>query len=113
MKYNLFLIFILFIINFALHLVSEKVVIITFIIILYGLINLLGKLITNDYNFKIKALLQDIHIYINTVFITLYTKKYFLLTNLYLTELFKNISLFLVSSTKGIILQTQSINKFK
>jgi hypothetical protein len=112
MKYNLFLIFILFIINFALHLISEKIVIITFVIILYILINLLGKLITADYTFKIKALLQDIHTYINAIFIVLYTKRHFLSLNLYLTQLFKSLNLPLMLNVKEA-LQTQTIKKFK
>jgi hypothetical protein len=112
MKYNLFLIFILFIINFALHLISEKVVIITFVIILYLLINLLGKLITADYSSKIKALLQDIHTYINAIFVILYTKKHSLLSNLYLTQLFKNLSLSLMLNVKEA-LYVQNIKKFK
>ena len=112
MKYNLFLIFILFIINFALHLVSEKVVIITFVIILYLLINLLGKLITSDYTSKIKALLQDIHTYINAIFVIFYTKKHSLLLNLYLTQLFKNLSLSLMLNIKEA-LHTQGIRKLK
>jgi hypothetical protein len=89
MKFNLFLILILFIVNFALHLISEKIVILTFIIILYLLTKLLSNLICEDYNLKLKAVLNEINIYINAIFMILYTKKFFLTNALRVIQLFR------------------------
>lgn len=89
MKFNLFLILILFIVNFALHLISEKIVILTFIIILYLLTKLLSNIISEDYNLKLKAVLNEINIYINAIFTILYTKKFFLTNTLRLIQLFR------------------------
>src|SRR5271156_4406231 len=89
MKFNLFLILILFIVNFALHLISEKIVILTFIIILYLLTKLLSNVISEDYNLKLKAVLNEINIYINAIFTILYTKKFFLTNTLRLIQLFR------------------------
>lgn len=89
--YNLFLIFVIFIINFLLHLVSEKITILAFIIILCLLIQLLSKIIVEDYEMKLKSILSDINVYMHAIFTTLYLKRFALLSNLYLVKIFKKI----------------------
>jgi hypothetical protein len=111
MKFNLFLILILFIINFMLHLISEKIVILTFIIILYFLTIILSNIISEDYNLKIKTVLNDINIYINAIFTILYSKRFFLITELRLAQLFRvmaqKINLNIKGINKRIILKIQ------
>jgi hypothetical protein len=111
MKFNLFLILILFIINFMLHLISEKIVILTFIVILYFLTIILSNIISEDYNTKIKNVLNDINIYINAIFTILYSKRFFLINELRLVQLFRimaqKINLNIKGVDKRVILKIQ------
>lgn len=79
MKYNLLLFFILFAINNLLHYISEKVIIIIFIVFLFFLMNFLSNIINSEFKLKIDYILNDINAYVNVVFNFLYINKLFYL----------------------------------
>lgn len=75
MQYSFIFFFVLFAINNLLHLISEKVIIVIFIVFLYFLINFISNLINNDFFSKIEYILNDINMYMNAVFNFLYINK--------------------------------------
>lgn len=79
-KSNIFLLFILVIINNLLHNISEKIIIIIFIVIFFLLTKILNALVTENYNLRIKGILHDINVYVNTLFMLFYNNK----NNLYI-----------------------------
>ena len=107
MKYNLFFIFILFVINNLLHHISEKVVIITFMIIFFLLTKVLNSVITESYNSRLRHILNDINTYINLLFILFYNKKNSFYFNLALNSSFKKLSNLLLNYSKKLIKKEQ------
>jgi len=79
MKYSLLLFFILFAINNLLHYISEKVIIVIFIVFLFFLMNFLSNIINTEFKSKIDYILNDINAYVNVVFNFLYINKLFYL----------------------------------
>ena len=79
MKYSLTLFFILFAINNLLHHISEKVIIVIFIIFLYFLMKFSSNLINQEFKTKVDFILNDINMYMNAVFNFLYLNKLFYL----------------------------------
>lgn len=79
MKYSLLLFFILFAINNLLHYISEKVIIVIFIVFLFFLMNFLSNIINSEFKLKIDYILNDINAYVNVVFNFLYINKLFYL----------------------------------
>jgi len=79
MKYSLTLFFILFAINNLLHHISEKVIIVIFIIFLYLLMKFSSNLINQEFKTKVDFILNDINMYMNAVFNFLYLNKLFYL----------------------------------
>jgi hypothetical protein len=79
MKYSLLLFFILFAINNLLHYISEKVIIVIFIVFLFFLMNFLSNIINSEFKLKIDYILNDINTYVNVVFNFLYINKLFYL----------------------------------
>lgn len=79
MKYSLLLFFILFAINNLLHYISEKVIIVIFILFLFLLMKFLSNVINNEFKAKIDYILNDINMYMNVVFNFLYINKLFYL----------------------------------
>lgn len=79
MKYSLLLFFVLFAINNLLHYISEKVIIVIFIVFLFFLMNFLSNIINNEFRLKIDYILNDINAYVNVVFNFLYINKLFYL----------------------------------
>lgn len=79
MKYSLLLFFVLFAINNLLHYISEKVIIVIFIVFLFFLMNFLSNIINNEFKLKIDYILNDINAYVNVVFNFLYINKLFYL----------------------------------
>lgn len=79
MKYSLLLFFILFAINNLLHYISEKVIIVIFILFLFVLMKFLSNVINNEFKTKIDYILNDINMYMNVVFNFLYINKLFYL----------------------------------
>ena len=79
MKYSLLLFFVLFAINNLLHYISEKVIIVIFIVFLFFLMNFLSSIINSEFKSKIDYILNDINAYINVVFNFLYINKLFYL----------------------------------
>src|SRR5690348_4286286 len=77
MKYSLILFFVLFAINNLLHYISEKVIIVIFIVFLYFLMKFLNTVINNEFKNKIDYILNDINMYMNVVFNFLYINKLF------------------------------------
>jgi len=79
MKYSLLLFFVLFAINNLLHYISEKVIIVIFIVFLFFLMNFLSNIINTEFKSKIDYILNDINAYVNVVFNFLYINKLFYL----------------------------------
>jgi len=79
MKYSLLLFFVLFAINNLLHYISEKVIIVIFIVFLFFLMNFLSNIINSEFKLKIDYILNDINAYVNVVFNFLYINKLFYL----------------------------------
>lgn len=79
MKYSLLSFFILFTINNLLHYISEKVIIVIFILFLFFLMKFLTSAINNEFRSKIDYILNDINMYMNVVFNFLYINKLFYL----------------------------------
>lgn len=79
MKYSLLLFFILFAINNLLHYISEKVIIVIFIVFLFFLMGFLSNIINSEFKSKIDYILNDINAYVNVVFNFLYINKLFYL----------------------------------
>jgi hypothetical protein len=79
MKYSLLLFFILFAINNLLHYISEKVIIVIFILFLFFLMGFLSNIINNEFKSKVDYILNDINAYVNVIFNFLYINKLFYL----------------------------------
>src|SRR5688572_2242631 len=79
MKYSLLLFFTLFAINNLLHYISEKVIIVIFILFLFFLMRFLSNIINTEFRAKINHILNDINIYMDVVFNFLYINKLFYL----------------------------------
>ncbi len=79
MKYSLLLFFVLFAINNLLHYISEKVIIVIFILFLFFLMNFLSNIINNEFKSKVDYILNDINAYVNVIFNFLYINKLFYL----------------------------------
>jgi hypothetical protein len=79
MKYSLLLFFVLFAINNLLHYISEKVIIVIFVVFLFFLMNFLSNIINSEFKLKIDYILNDINAYVNVVFNFLYINKLFYL----------------------------------
>ena len=79
MKYSLILFFTLFAINNLLHYISEKVIIVIFILFLFFLMAFLSNIINNEFRSKVDYILNDINAYVNVVFNFLYINKLFYL----------------------------------
>lgn len=75
MKYSLIFFFALFSINNLLHLVSEKVVIVIFIVFIYFLSKFLSTIIQSDFKARVEQIMSDINMYMNAVFNFLYINK--------------------------------------
>jgi hypothetical protein len=96
MKYSLILFFVLFAINNLLHYISEKVIIVIFVIFLYFLMKFLSTVINNEFKTKIDYILNDINMYMNVVFNFLYINKLFYLNLKSLRENFIHLNVILV-----------------
>jgi uncharacterized membrane protein len=96
MKYSLILFFVLFAINNLLHYISEKVIIVIFIVFLYFLMKFLSTAINNEFKTKIDYILNDINMYMNVVFNFLYINKLFYLNLKSLRENFMHLNSILV-----------------
>jgi len=107
MKYSLIFFFVLFAINNLLHYISEKVIIVIFIVFLYFLMGFLSTVINNEFKIKIEYILKDINMYMNVVFNFLYINKLFYLNLRSLRENF--ISLNKVISKKLRVLNSNSL----
>lgn len=79
MKYSLLSFFVLFAINNLLHYISEKVIIVIFILFLFFLMGFLSNIINNEFKSKVDYILNDINAYVNVVFNFLYINKLFYL----------------------------------
>jgi hypothetical protein len=79
MKYSILLFFTLFAINNLLHYISEKVIIVIFIVFLFFLMGFLSNIINSEFKSKIDYILNDINSYVNVVFNFLYINKLFYL----------------------------------
>jgi len=79
MKYSILLFFTLFAINNLLHYISEKVIIVIFILFLFFLMRFLSNIINTEFKAKINHILNDINIYMDVVFNFLYINKLFYL----------------------------------
>jgi hypothetical protein len=79
MKYIILLFFTLFAINNLLHYISEKVIIVIFIVFLFFLMGFLSNIINSEFKSKIDYILNDINAYVNVVFNFLYINKLFYL----------------------------------
>ena len=79
MKYSLLSFFVLFAINNLLHYISEKVIIVIFILFLFFLMAFLSNIINNEFKSKVDYILNDINAYVNVVFNFLYINKLFYL----------------------------------
>lgn len=79
MKYSLLLFFTLFAINNLLHYISEKVIIVIFLLFLFFLMKFLSNVINNEFKSKIDYILNDINMYMDVVFNFLYINKLFYL----------------------------------
>src|SRR3989344_8477321 len=79
MKYSLLSFFVLFAINNLLHYISEKVIIVIFILFLFFLMAFLSNIINNEFRSKVDYILNDINAYVNVVFNFLYINKLFYL----------------------------------
>nr|NP_042558.1 ORF25 [Acanthamoeba castellanii]AAD11851.1 ORF25 [Acanthamoeba castellanii]AOS85725.1 ORF25 [Acanthamoeba castellanii] len=79
MKYSILLFFTLFAINNLLHYISEKVIIVIFIVFLFFLMGFLSNIINSEFKSKIDYILNDINAYVNVVFNFLYINKLFYL----------------------------------
>ncbi len=76
MKFSLlFFFFILFIINNLLHQISEKIVIVIFVIFLTILIKLFSSILEQNFSTKIKDILNDINMYVNSLMNFLFLNK--------------------------------------
>lgn len=82
--YLLFIV--LFIVNNLLHQVSEKIVIILFILLIYVLYISFKGLITLNYTQRITALLRESHLYIDSLFLLAYLLMYLTLRVSYATN---------------------------
>lgn len=92
MKFSLLFFFVLFTINNLLHYVSEKVIIVIFVIFLFFLMKFIGNIINNDFRLKISHILNDINMYMNVVFNFLYINKLFYFNLKSLKNNFKNLT---------------------
>ena len=79
MRYSLLSFFVLFAINNLLHYISEKVIIVIFILFLFFLMAFLSNIINNEFKSKVDYILNDINAYVNVVFNFLYINKLFYL----------------------------------
>lgn len=79
MKYSLLSFFVLFAINNLLHYISEKVIIVIFILFLFFLMGFLSNIINNEFKSKVDYILNDINAYVNVIFNFLYINKLFYL----------------------------------
>jgi hypothetical protein len=79
MKYSILLFFTLFAINNLLHYISEKVIIVIFIVFLFFLMGFLSNIINSEFKSKIDYILNDINAYVNVIFNFLYINKLFYL----------------------------------
>lgn len=79
MRYSLLSFFVLFAINNLLHYISEKVIIVIFILFLFFLMAFLSNIINNEFRSKVDYILNDINAYVNVVFNFLYINKLFYL----------------------------------
>lgn len=75
MKYSLIFCLVLFSINNFLHLISEKIVIIVFILFLYFLMQVIANSINLEFNKKTNQILNDLNFYMNSLFNFLYINK--------------------------------------
>jgi uncharacterized membrane protein len=96
MKYSLIFFFVLFAINNLLHYISEKVIIVIFIVFLYFLMKFLSTAINTEFKAKIDYILNDINMYMNVVFNFLYINKLFYLNLKALRENFISVNHILV-----------------
>jgi hypothetical protein len=103
--------FVLFVINNLLHLVSEKVIIVIFIIFLYFLIQFLSNLIKTEFVAKVEYILHDVNMYMNAVFNFLYINKLIYLNFRFLTKGFISVTNYFFK--KISLLKTNYILKSK
>lgn len=96
MKYSLLLFFVLFAINNLLHYISEKVIIVIFILFLFILMRFLSNLINSEFKVKIDYILNDINMYMNVVFNFLYINKLFYLNLKALKNNFLHLNMLLI-----------------
>jgi hypothetical protein len=96
MKYSLIFFFVLFAINNLLHYISERVIIVIFIVFLYFLMKFLSTAINSEFKAKIDYILNDINMYMNVVFNFLYINKLFYLNLKALRENFISVNHILV-----------------
>jgi uncharacterized membrane protein len=100
MKYSLIFFFVLFAINNLLHYISEKVIIVIFIVFLFFLMKFLSTAINNEFKTKIDYILNDINMYMNVVFNFLYINKLFYLNLRALRENFISLNHILIKKLK-------------
>lgn len=75
MKHSLLTFFVLFSINNLLHHISEKVIIVVFIVFLFFLMRFLSSALSKEFRFKLIHILDNINMYMNAVFNFLYMNK--------------------------------------
>jgi len=83
MKNTYLLFIVLFLVNNVLHQVSEKVVIILFILLIYILYTSFRGLVVSSYSQRLIILLRESHLYIDSLFLLTYLTLYLTLRTSY------------------------------
>jgi uncharacterized membrane protein len=113
MKYSLLSFFVLFAINNLLHYISEKVIIVIFILFLFFLMAFLSNIINNEFRSKVDYILNDINTYVNVIFNFLYINKLFYLNLKSLKNNFLYLSLLLnrkITALKNYTILNNKLN---
>jgi hypothetical protein len=111
MKSSLILFFILFAINNLLHYISEKVIIVIFILFIFFLMRFLSSVINAEFKEKVDYILNDINMYINVVFNFLYINKLFYLNLKFLRNNFLTLTSILYKRLKNTKITSLLNNK--
>ena len=116
MKFSPLSFVVLFILNNLLHFISEKVIIIIFVLFLFFLMKISSDFIEKEFKLKISQILNDINIYIDVVFNFLYLNKLFYLNlKLLMNNLLflQNIFITKLSSLLYSLILLDKLGKFK
>jgi hypothetical protein len=112
MNYSILLLFCLFCINNLLHQISEKVIIVIFLMILFILVQVVSNLINSAFKQRIDLILSDINMYMNSLLNFLYLNKVIYVTLKKVVFSYKYLFKLLRNRTSNIFLFSTLGSKF-